>query len=353
MSAPAPDPRNLNPREREVLGKVVELYIRTGVPVGSRTLSKVNTEGLSPATLRSIMADLEEAGYLSHPHTSAGRIPTDVGYRFHVDSLAGRPKLAATEREAMAREFHATGGLDSLVSRCTRLLAAASHQLSVATLPDVHCTTYRHVEFVKLSPRRLLVLFVASSGVVHQQVIKADLPDTQVELERQARFLNAELEGRTLMAVRDRLAELMREDRAAYDALARRALTLGSQYFAGCAESEGEVVVGGAEQLLERPDLADFDRMKQLLSAIEDKHRMLRILTQCLGRHGMTTAIGAENQDPQLRDCSLVATSYGVPGGPAGALAIIGPTRMDYDRAMALVGYVAELLGSALAPSQA
>jgi heat-inducible transcriptional repressor len=346
------DVGSLGPREREVLETVVEQYIQTGAPVGSRLLSKTNTERLSPATIRSIMADLEEAGFLAHPHTSAGRVPTDLGYRFYVDTLPRDRRLSAGERRQLSETLHATGGLDSLVARCCRLLAAATSQVSVGTLPAVERTTFRHVELVKVSPERLLVLFVASSGLVHQAVVQARVPESQGELDRHARYLNTELEGRTLVEVRDHLADLMREERAAYDALVRRALELGSQYFATGPAGDGELVVDGTERFFARPDLSDFDRMKALIAALEDKSRILRILNSCLERPGLTTAIGSENAEPDLAGCSVIASSYGFGQTPAGALAVIGPTRMDYDRAMALVSYVAELLGSALASSR-
>jgi heat-inducible transcriptional repressor len=347
-----PDIADLSAREREVLDTVVEHYVHTGDPVGSRTLSKTNTEGLSPATIRSIMADLEEAGYLTHPHTSAGRVPTDLGYRHYVDALKGPRRLSSEERRQLSSTLLAAGGLDSLVARCCRLLAAATSQVSIGTVPDLSRTTYRHVELLKLSPERLLVLFVASSGRVHQSVIDARIPESQAELDRHARFLNEELEGRTLVEVRDRLAALMREERAAYDALARRALQLGAHYFTDTREVDGDLVIDGTERFLGRPDLSDFDRMKALVVALEDKSRILRLLNACLLRPGLTTAIGSENAEPELAPYSLVAASYGLGERPAGALAVIGPTRMDYDRAIALVSYVAELLGSALASSR-
>ncbi len=342
----------LSPREREILDTIVGHYIQTGTPVSSRAIAKVNREGLSAATLRSIMADLEEAGYVTHPHTSAGRVPTDSGYRYYVDSLTSRPSLSTTERRQIAEHIYAAGGIDSLLARCCRLLSTESHQIGVGTLPDLQVTVFRHVELVKLTDRRLLVLFVAASGLVFQHVIDATVEETQAELERQANFLNVELAGRTLPAVRDHLAQLMREERVAYDRLARRALQFGAQYFAFEPELAGEVCVEGAESLLDRKDLAEFDRMKALLSALEDKRRAILLLNSCLGTEGIVTAIGSENAAPELAGCSLVATSYRFDESKAGMVGIIGPTRMDYDRAMALVEYVAQLLGEALAASR-
>ena len=348
--------RSLSAREREVLEQIVAHYIQTGVPASSRAISKVNSEQLSSATLRRIMADLEEAGYITHPHTSAGRVPTDLGYRLYVDALDPSRGLSGAEQVRLSESLHATGNLDSLVSRCCNLLSAASHQVGVGTGPDRDATVFRHVELVKLSDHRVLVLFIAASGIVQQHVVATRVPESQPELDRHARFLNEELGGRTLDQVRARLIELMRDERAAYDQLARRALELGAQYFVEAQSPARELYVDGAEHLAEhlmdRPDLADFDRMKALLSALEEKSRILRLLDSCLASGGVVTAIGSENEEPRLLACSIVATSYGIADTPMGSLGIIGPTRMDYDRARALVQYVSQILGSALATSR-
>jgi heat-inducible transcriptional repressor len=352
MSVTPNDRHRLTAREREVLDAVVTQYIQTGVPVGSRIVAKSNSEELSAATIRSIMADLEEAGFVTHPHTSAGRVPTDLGYRYYVDALQGAPRLSTDERARIASSLYAAGGLDSLLQRCCNLLSAASNQIAVATIPDVCSTMFRHVELIKLNDERLLVVFLSAAGLVHQRVVEVRVPESQAELERAARYLNSELAGRTLAEVRDHLAQLMEQERTAYDALARRAVQLGAQYFVRDLRDASDLVVDGTERFLERPDLDDFDRMKSLIAALEEKSRILRVLSSVLDHEGVKTAIGSENQAPELVGCSLVATSYGYDDARVGTLGIIGPTRMEYDRAMALVEYVAELLGSALAVSK-
>lgn len=344
--------RRLTPREHEVLTGIVRHYVQTGVPAASRTLSKVNSEGLSPATIRGIMAELEEQGYLTHPHTSAGRFPTDMGYRYYVDTLNPREPLTEAERQALRDDLYAAGGMDSLISRCCRLLSVASSMVAVGTGPGQSVIRFRHVELVKLNERRLLVLFISGSGLVQQRVIETPVPETQVELTRYANYLNHELADRTLSEVRDHVADLMEEEQAAYDALARRALDLGAAYFAQ-ASDEGELVVDGTDLLLEeQPSLEDFDRMKSLLVALRKKSRIIRLLNSCLDRTGVTTAIGVETDAPELAGCALVAASYEFEAVPAGTIGIIGPTRMDYDRAMALVEYVSGLLGGALAEAR-
>lgn len=340
--------RPLSPREREVLQAVVSHYIQTGAPVSSRAASRVNSENLSPASLRAIMADLEEAGYITHPHTSAGRVPTDLGYRVYVDGLDTRQALAAAEQRELLDSLYATGDIESLVARCCKLLSVASNQVGIGTEPMRAVTTYRHVEIVRLAPNRVLVLFIASSGLVRQHVVATSEDVPAGELQRLANFLNEELEGRTLEDVRSHIVTLMRQERSQYDQLVRRALEIGARFFAGDEMQAREVHVDGTEKLLERPDPSDFDRMKALVATLEDKQRLVRLLDACLQNEGILTAIGTENLDPQLHGLSVVATSYEIDSTKVGMLGIIGPTRMDYDRAMALVGYVSELLGTAL-----
>jgi heat-inducible transcriptional repressor len=340
--------RPLSSREREVLQAVVSQYIQTGTPVSSRVVSRVNSEHLSPASLRAIMADLEEAGYITHPHTSAGRIPTDLGYRVYVDALEAHASLSDSERRELLDNLYATGDIDSLVRRCCKLLSVASNQVAIGTEPPRVATTFRHVELVRLAPHRVLVLFIASSGIVRQHVVATTEDVAPSELQRLAGFLNDELEGRSLEDVRGRLVELMQHERTQYDALVRRALEIGQRFFAVEGLSERELHVDGTEKIFDRPDPSDFDRMKALVAALDDKRRIVRLLDACLANEGVITAIGSEHGDPHLQGLSVVATSYVVESGSIGTLGIIGPTRMDYDRAMALVGYVAELLGTAL-----
>lgn len=349
MSSPATPSRPLSPREHEVLRGIVRHYVQTGSPVASRTLARQNSESLSAATIRAIMADLEEAGYLAHPHASAGRVPSELGYRYYVDTLDPRRALADAERAALADDLTAEGQIDSLVSRCCRLLSAASSQVAVGTSPDTATTVFRHLEFVKLTDRRLMVLFISEAGIVHQKVLDVAVPESRDELTRYANYLNEELGGRSLREVRDKVTELMRHDGATYDALVRRALVLGSRYFLESDPHAESLFVDGTDRLLQGPpSLEDFDRMKALLAAIQEKHRILRLLDRCLDGAGVRTAIGSETEDPELSTCSLVAAPYGGGGGSLGTIGIIGPTRMDYDRAIQLVGYVADLLGTTL-----
>lgn len=340
--------RALTAREQEVLQAVVSHYIQTGAPVSSRAASRVNSEQLSPATLRAIMADLEEAGYITHPHTSAGRVPTDLGYRVYVDGLGGKHSLSEAERRELLDGLYATGDIESLVGRCCKLLSVASNQVGVVTEPDRAVTTFRHVEFVRLAPNRVLVLFIASSGIVRQHVVATSDDVPAGELGRLANFLNEELQGRTLEDVRAHLVAMMRQERTQYDILVRRAIEIGARFFADEGLHVRELHVDGTEKLLERPDPSDFDRMKSLVAALEDKQRLVRLLDACLQGEGIVTAIGSETGDPQLSGLSVVATSYAIDSAKVGMLGIIGPTRMDYDRAMSLVSYVSELLGTAL-----
>ncbi len=349
MTSIDPTPRPLSPREHEVLRGIVTHHVRTGTPVASRALARLNSEGLSSASIRNILADLEDAGYLAHPHASAGRVPTDLGYRYYVDTLQPGGGLSSLERRTLAADLTAEGEIESLVTRCCKLLSVASSQVAVGTGPETAGSVFQHVEFVKLTDHRLLVLFITASGLVHRTVLDIAVPESREELSRHAAYLNDELVGRTLLGVRDHVRELMAHERATYDELARRALTLGARYFLETDPHADELVVDGTTRLIEGPpSLEDFDRMKALLSALQEKSRLLRLLNGCLDRDGVITAIGSETEEPILEGCSLVAATYGHHHQRIGTIGIIGPKRMDYDRAIQLVGYVADLLGATL-----
>ncbi|MEM7246146.1 MAG: heat-inducible transcriptional repressor HrcA [Acidobacteriota bacterium] len=343
---------NLGPRHQEVLEQVVEHYIQTGSPVASRRLAQLNSEGLSSATIRGLLAELEEAGLLSHPHTSAGRLPTDLGYRAYVNKhSAEEERRVLTPQECSELELSVTaeGPLDSLVDRCCHLLSVASSMVAIGLRPEHGSTIYRHVELIRIAERRVLVLFIAGSGVVRQQVVVLSEDESQSDLARYAAFLNEELAGRSLGEVRDLIIGRMKEERTVYDKLVRRALIVGGRYFLSDDDPGDELLVDGTDRILEEPPgPADFDQMKALLAALEQKRRIVHMLNSCLNHDEVTTTIGSEHEDPDLTHCSIVATNYSCDDERIGAIGLIGPTRMDYDRAIALVDHVAGLLGRTL-----
>ncbi len=311
--------KELDKRDREILKAVIRNYIDTGEPVGSRTIAKLHPEGLSPATVRNIMADLEEAGYLTHPHTSAGRVPTDRGYRYYVDSLLAGTELHRSDREKVAE----------VLRRPASLL--------------------RHIEFVALGPRRILAILVDRSGVIHNRIAEMSEDFTQEELDRIGRYLVVEFQGKTLTEIRAGLLDRMRQEKAAFDTLLSRAIALGNQVLQAPEEKdEKQVYLRGTPNILQQPEFADMDEMRRLFETFEAKGKLVKILDEVMALDGLRVVIGSEHPDPDLAHISLIASPYRVADRIGGSLGILGPTRMEYARAIALVDYISKLFSRIL-----
>lgn len=333
----------LNERQRTVLKAVIQNYISTAEPVGSRSISRRYLSYLSPATIRNTMADLEEMGFLSQPHTSAGRVPTDKGYRFYVDTLMERRRLTkAEEWRIEARIRPRRGEFDELMREISRTLSAISSYTAVVLAPKPAQNTFKRIEFIHLSQNRSLVVLVAESGLVHHKAIAIDEILTQEELDRISRYLNDMLQGLTLREVRERLLHEMAQEKAQFDQLVRRALELGVKGVEG--EGEAEVYIGGAVNMAKQPEFADVEKVREIFAAFEEKAKLVKILDQCLMTEGFKIIIGNENQIREMRDLSIVASPYHSGGSALGAIGVVGPTRMEYARMVALVEFTAKLV---------
>ena len=339
----------LSDRDERILGAVVEEYVQTAEPVGSRNLVKKYRLGISPATVRNVMADLEELGFLSQPHTSAGRQPTDLGYRYYVDHLMRPRPLPANRRRQIRRriERSAEQALEELLEATSRALSQVAHQVGVVVAPPLEMSVFRHIDFVLLRPGRVLVILVSQSGVVHHRPVDAPEVDRQADLDRMANYLNALLEGLPLVSVRERILAEMEDERARYDRMLRQALELGSRAL-DRGPSEGDVYVGEPVRILEQPEFRDFEKMRQIFEAFERKGILIRILDRALSGPGIQVTIGGENPVPDLRECSIVARSYGRGDRTLGAVGVIGPTRMPYPEVIGLVEYTARILSEVL-----
>ncbi len=349
----------LDRRDEEVLEAVITAYIETGEPIGSRTISRLNREGLSPATIRNIMADLEDKRLLMHPHTSAGRVPTDLGYRVYVNSLMKTRTLPASEEHMIESKLAASQpDAGELFGSVSRLLSRLSRHMGVIVSPHIVRVRLRDIEFVKLGPHRVLVIIVAASQTIHNKVIEIEEEFDQETLDRLGRYLTETFRDHTLPEIRDRILEMMGEEKALYDTMLRDALKLGRASIedvdADVEGGTGRVFVDGTSNLLAEPEFNSIDRLKGLFRTFEEKHELLRVLNSCLAEDaaGVRVIIGSENPSRQMSDCALVAAPYGVPGATLGTLGIIGPTRMEYARAIALVDSVARLFSNSLARAQ-
>jgi heat-inducible transcriptional repressor len=321
-------------RDRRILGVLVQGYIDDGEPISSLWLAHQGF-GVSSATLRNVLARLEEQGYLRQPHTSAGRVPTDLGYRSYVDQLLTERRSSRPAPQVEAR-LRRAGTVDDLLSHASQEVARASQQLSFAIAPGADTATLEHLEFVPLDAGKILVVVVSTGGHVTHKVIAPSDHHDQTELQQAANYLNSEFKGQSLVAVRQAIAQRLREERNLYDELMARALRLASTTFADMT-SEPAVFIQGTSLLLgdlggENPDIT-LETLRTLLRMIEEKTRLIELLDDCISGAGLTIVIGSEHQWPDLQRFSLIACRYS-DGHGTGAVGVIGPTRMRYSRAI-------------------
>jgi heat-inducible transcriptional repressor len=337
-----------NERSRRVLAALVREYIATGEPVPSSVLAQAGGLGVSSATVRSIVAKLEEEGFVQQPHTSAGRIPTDRGYRFYVDLLleSKRSNRTADAVEARLRRDGAAPLVDSLLSQASHVVSQASRHVAFA-LPSAHgSAVFDRVEFIPLTAARILVIIVAGGGHVVQKVIDIVEPLDADALRHAANYLNSEFAGLPLSRAREAVLERMKEERLLYDELMSRALRLASSSFADLPQERTVFVEGAASLLGDNQGIA-MGTLHTLLQMIEEKQRLVRLLNEYIDGPGLTVVIGAEHADPSLRPFSLIASTY-EDGSGIGTIGVIGPTRMRYSRAIAVVDATAKAIARVL-----
>lgn len=333
-------------RSREILLSIINFYIDTGEPVGSRTLSKRSRENLSAATIRNIMSDLEDAGYLTQPHTSAGRIPTDKGYRFYVDSILRQVKISKSDESAIKLSL-----LDAKLNSGTEFMERTSHLLSqisdnvgIVVSPGLAQDILQHIEFVKLSENRILVITVSRSGLVRDRVIYVDEDFTQDALNRTSRYVIDNFKGMSMFQLREEILKRMTEEKALYDELLRNAVLLCNRSLGN--DEQGEVYVDGTSTILSKPDFADTERMRALFRMYEEKGKLLKILNQYLVEStntGVSIRIGSENALSSLSDCAIITSPYVYGSNVIGGVGVVGPTRMEYARMITVVNYIARV----------
>jgi len=340
------DISHLSPREREVLRDVVQAHIALGEPVSSRAVSKISSLRLSAASIRNVMADLEEMSLLTHPHTSAGRVPTQLGYRFYIEGLMRDERLSAEERRYIEERL---AGLDSedLMGAATHLLSDLSNSVAVMTIPAAEDIILKAVDFVALGERKVLCVLVAATGFVDHIVVETDEELPREDLVRISNYLTEEYAGYRLRQIRDRLLRTMNEERAKVDLWLARAIQLAQRAVDG-SQVPG-VLLEGTSSLLDRPELASVGAIRRMLDTFEDKARLVQILNQCLSLEGgVRVLIGEDSEVTSQLEFSLVATSYGLGERRLGSLGILGPSRMPYSRIIPLVRYLADTLSRKL-----
>jgi heat-inducible transcriptional repressor len=333
-------------RNKRVLQAVIDSYIASGLPVGSTVLVKKYDFGVSSATLRNIMADLEELGYLTHPHTSAGRIPTDLGYRYYIDSLISIEKDADDFGDQLRNAPPLHGGdLHELMEEASRFLASLSQCAGVVVAPSEPEAMYKHIEFVRLRGSQVLIIFVTASGIVQNKLIELDESIRQQDLNQFSAYLGDELANSTLSEIRQRLIERLREDKLIFSQLMEETVRASQEV----QDRESEIVyIGGASQMLENPDFATVEKMRALFKAFEDKYKLLKLLDRSAAAAGIKVFIGSENPYFEMQGCSMVVSGYKAGANVVGTLGVIGPTRMKYKQVIQVVDYTSKLLSKLL-----
>jgi heat-inducible transcriptional repressor len=338
--------QGLDERSREILKSLIQLHICTGEPVGSESLARALNRTLSPATLRNVMADLERLGYLEHPHTSAGRLPTDEGYRVYVDSLMAQPLPhgEAADIESKLRD----GSPTQVMENASHLLSRLSRSVAFVVAPALERTTFQHIDLVRLSGPKVLVVMVSSAGILTHKVIEVEEPVVQDELQTCANYLNTHFAGQTLSTIRARLLQMMGEEKAAYDSLLQKVVRVGERAFTDDVGRATSVFLDGTSYILDQASFSDLDRLRSLFKTFEEKNRLVKILNACMAGTGVRILIGHENPEPDLADMAVVTAAYPVDGAPGFGVGVLGSTRMEYARVIALVDHVGRGVASAL-----
>ncbi|MBB5015017.1 heat-inducible transcriptional repressor HrcA [Rehaibacterium terrae] len=346
MNTPYP---TLDPRARRLLRTLISQYIREGEPVGSRTLAKRSGLDVSPATIRNIMADLEDIGLVAAPHTSAGRVPTAQGYRVFVDSLLQVQPLEADEIARLRANLPAGAGTQTLLSNVSELLSAMTHFVGVVTVPRREQFAFRHIDFVALDGQRVLVILVFTDNEVQNRIIHTRRPYSPSELEQTANYLNAHFAGRPLSEIRNTLLREIRDAHQAMEQALANAADLAEQALDPGSE---DVLVAGQTRLMGVQDLSDLDRLRELFEAFARKREILQLLEGCIQAQGVRIFIGEETGLAPLDGCTVITSPYRGPQGQVlGVLGVIGPTRMAYERVIPMVQATADVLGAALNPA--
>jgi heat-inducible transcriptional repressor len=340
-------------RGQAVLAAIIKEHLRTGEPVASRTISErvAGGAGWSSATIRNVMAELEDHGLVEQPHTSAGRVPTDKGYRFYVDHFVGDARLSRADISAIDRTLGLASDASGprLMEKVSHALSEMSENVGIVVSPPVADSRLEHVEFLQLSDGRILVVLVFASNLVQNKIIRINEPLTQDDLERAARYLNAEFGGKSLQAIRSEWLALMGEEKALYDRLLHNAVLLFERGVEGGEDETAEVYIDGASNILAKPDFADVERLRELFRTFEAKSRLVKILNECIAGepvfNDVHVVIGREHSAPQMQSCALITAPYRLGEGfVAGTVGVVGPMRIEYARTIAAVNYIARVV---------
>jgi heat-inducible transcriptional repressor len=337
-------------REREILTAIVETFIATGEPVGSRTLARANREGLSPATIRNVMSDLADSGFLEQPHTSAGRVPSSEAYRYYVEQLSGKARLSHDDENIIQESFHGVSDVQEFMERTSHVLSLISRNVGVAVAVGGPKNALEHVYFSRLGDQKVLAVLVTRSGVVRDRVLRLDI--SQADLDAAARFINDNFRGWTMDAMRVELARRLEQERGDYDRLMASVEQLYKQGALAADDGAQMVYVEGAANLVTGEQ--DRSRLQEMLKTLEEKQKLVELLGAYLDakQEAVRVVIGLDETFPSMRNFVLIGAPARVGGEVMGSLAVIGPTRIDYEHTMTAVSYIARMFDKILNESE-
>lgn len=338
---------NLNERSQQLFKVLVEQYISDGQPVASKALSNDEKINLSPATVRNVMADLEDLGLIISPHTSAGRVPTPQGYRLFVDNLVTVKPLRGKAVESLRNEMGIDDSQDGLINKASSLLSGMTKMAGVVTIPRREAVILRHIEFLLLTSNRILVILVVNEQEVQNRVIHTERAYSESELTQTANYLNQEFIGKDLSRIRDSVLNSMKQERDDMQQIMKMAIQMTDNVVED--QNNDDFVMAGQTNLMEYAEMADMEKLRHLFDAFNAKRDVLHVLDQSIHAEGMQVFIGEESGYSAFESCSVITAPYKVSDEVVGVLGVIGPTRMAYDRVIPLVDVTAKLLGSLLA----
>ncbi|MBI3753149.1 MAG: heat-inducible transcription repressor HrcA [Deltaproteobacteria bacterium] len=334
---------------KNILQAVIMQYIYTSEPVGSDILRKKYISDLSPATIRNIMAEMEGRGYLIQPHASAGRIPTDKGFRFYVDSIMEVKELPRPERERIKTRCQRSQEIEKILYDASGVLSSLSDCMGIVLAPRFENVFIKHMEFIKLGRMQIMMLLVSNSGIVQNRIVRIEEDLKQRDMERMSAYLNSIAKGLTLRQLKIKILQEIKKEKNLYDRFLARALTL-SKIALDKSEGCDNVYVEGKTNIFAQPEfIENAEKMKLLFKAFEEKSILVKILDKAMADHGVQISIGSENGFHEIKECSIVTAPYGSDGNILGTLGVIGPRRMNYARVIPLVNYTAGLLSDIMA----
>jgi len=343
-------PEKLSERERLILNSIVESFVHNAVPVGSRYLSKKSGMDMSPATIRNVMMDLEERGLVAQPHASAGRVPTDQGYRFYVDSLMMVETLAESEKQHILEQLRRVSlGVDTILEAASQLMARVSSQLGVVLSPRFFQGLFEKIELVPIAEKKILMVFSIKSGLVRTIVMEVAAEVSREVLEKTARVLNERLHGLSLNEIKQSLDRRMRHVGEANPELIER--ILGSADLLFSEDGRRGLHFGGTNNIVNQPEFTDHQQLAKILNLLENREILIHLFEQGDDPEKISITIGDENRDELIKHCSLITASYHI-GNISGTLGVLGPTRIRYSKVVALVDYMARILTEVLDKNQ-